>query len=215
MIVHPRPPPDGVALATGALLRLLRRRRWALRVVHIVIGVVLAAALPLLAVAPRAGGAALLLLPGVWTLYLLVDTALLLAWRRRVLRAWRGGEINLGVLAEAVATLPNLPRASVEAVLGALPVLSALDDRDLLPAQRVALAAASRWRWGVATAVALLPTMVLGLLCSAAAVALLSPDAVGSRFWLVLAALVAAGGLVRFALSALRRRAIVKDRERR
>lgn len=198
-----------------ALRQLLQRRRWALRVLYALVGVVLVAALPLLAVAPRAGGAALLLLPGVWTLYLLVDTALLLAWRQRVLRAWRGGEINLGVLAEAVATLPNLPRASVEAVLGALPVLSVLDDRDLLPAQRVALAAASRWRWGVGTAVALLPTMVLGLLGGAAAVALLSPDAVGSRFWLMVAGLVAAGGLLRFALSVLRRRTIVRDRERR
>lgn len=164
-----------LAELVAALVLLLRWRRRSLQALHILVGALVVAA-PVLALllAPLAAGGVLLQLPGAWALYLLVDAALLFVWRRRVLQAWSEAKANLGVLAEAVATLPNLPRPSVDAVLRTLPVLPPLRDRDLEPDARHAIAAFSDWCWTEVTASALLPSLLVAVPSTWAAMLLIA-----------------------------------------
>jgi hypothetical protein len=168
--------PDTVA----SLVRLHHARRWALRVLVLAIAAALLLGVPLLLVAPRAGIASLLLVPACWAAYLAADAALIQRWRARALRRWREGSLNLGMLADSIRTLPTLPRRSTEAVLATVPVLPALADRDLTPAQRAALATRRDAAWAKSNAAGLVPPTLLGLGSGVAAAALLwsiPPDA--------------------------------------
>lgn len=143
-------------------------------------------------------------LPCVFAGTLLADALVLARWRHRRLDIWKRGGCNLAVTANALANLPNLPRASLAAMLRSLPVLTPLQDRDLDPARRTALAAFSDWRWTEETAAALLPGAILALLSGTAAVLLLA-RACDVRSAAVLFALLAGLLLIRFGAARWRR----------
>lgn len=159
--------------AVAALHRLHHARRWALRILVLAIAGSMIAALPLLLLAPRAAAAAILLVPAFWAAYLVADFVLAGRWRARTLHAWRTGGINLGILAESLRTLHTPPRRSTEALFANLPVFPASADRDFSPAQRAALAALSDAAWIEANAAGLIAPLMIGLLSSVGAAALI------------------------------------------
>lgn len=164
------------------LIRLYGRRRWALRVLVLSVGTSVVLVLALLPFSPGTAMRLALLTPTCLSAYLLVDSLLHLLWRARTIAAWRTGELNLGVFAEGLASLPNLPKHSTQAILDTLPILPPLQDRDLSPPLRAALAALSDWRFAEETVAALLPATALGAFCAVVAIALPT----GSDAWSIL-----------------------------
>jgi hypothetical protein len=162
--VMPDAPASALARVVADLIRLQTRRRWALRCLVLAFASAIITALPLLGLATRIGVAIVLSFPILWAGYLLIDSGLVAAWRRRTMRKWRTGALNLGVFADAVATLPALGRATQAAMLDGLPVLSPTRDRDLALAERSALAALADQHYWRATASALFPATLLGSL---------------------------------------------------
>ena len=154
--------------------RLLAIRRRLLRALYVLTALLILVS----AGASIAGGearflAGLLFLPLLLAGYLVADTLALRLWRRRMLRSWVAGEMNLGVVAGGLAALPMLPAATMRAMLGTLPVLPPLTDRDLGAEERVVLAAFADLCWVDRTVAALLPaSMVAASTAWAAAIAL-------------------------------------------
>jgi hypothetical protein len=105
---------------------------------------------------------ALLLFP-FWCVYLLADGLALRTWRQRVLTSWLAGEINLGVLRQAIGTLPGLPPATIFAMMRTLPIVEPERDAILSRVQRDVLAALSDLRWMQETTNALLPNIAAAL----------------------------------------------------
>jgi hypothetical protein len=105
-----------------------------------------------------------------WFAYLLTDTLIVHVWRRRVQVAWVNGATNLGVLASAVATIRFLPSSTIAGLLRTLPVLSPAADNGLDAPTRTAFATFADRRWIEETTASLLPSGVLGLLGTLAAI---------------------------------------------
>ncbi len=148
---------------TVATLRLIGKRKIALRIFVLVAGLVVAVAVLSLPLAPRFMLAAPPFLVWLWASYIAVDAWHVFRWRRGLMLSWRTDGIDLGVFANTIRSLPIFPQATVGALLHSLPILPPPCDCDLAAAEREAVAAFSDWRWIEETASVLLPGAVLGL----------------------------------------------------
>lgn len=180
-----------------------------MRVLVLIMACSLLLGLPL-AILDRRGLALLLALFGFYAVFLLVDCGHVDHWRRRLLKAWQSGSVNLAVYANAMATLPGLPEATLTTMMRTLPKLTPAQDRDLGPEQRAALAAFSTWRWREETAAALLPSAILALLSGIAVALLLARVAPDARSGMVLLGLLAGLCLIRFAIPGRHRARLVR-----
>jgi len=105
----------------------------------------------------------MLLLFPFWYVYLLADALALRARRRRILAGWLAGDINIGVLRQALGALPGVPTATIRAMISTLPIVEPERDTALSPVQRHAFAASSNLSWMQEMAAALLPNTVVAL----------------------------------------------------
>jgi hypothetical protein len=193
------PGPGPLATTPESLGRLIHARKIALRIFVLAAPMLVGSAL-LLAFASIRWLAAIALVFLCWFVYLLADTLCVRGWRHRAQAAWLSCDANLGVFASAVATIPFFPRQTVQALLRTLPVLEPSRDQALGAPMRRALAAFADWRWAEETTAGLLPSAVLALLGSSAAVLVLGAVPVGAGAAMLVPALFAGLVLLRVAL---------------